>query len=117
MEMYEYTAYDATGLAELIRSGEVSATEVQRIAREAIEQVHPRLNALVGDLFDAPLSYDTAGPFAGVPFAIKDLGLHAAGVPTRLGTRLTGDGITFDHDTDLMSRFRSAGLATLGRTA
>src|SRR5579884_579413 len=108
--------YDAIGLAELIQSGQVSAAEVQRTAREALMRVQPVLNPLVGDLFDTPLAYDPTGPFAGVPFAITDLVLHAAGVPTRLGSRLTGDGVTFPYDTDLMARFRAAGLATLGRT-
>ncbi len=69
-------------LAQLITSGQVSAHEVQQVARQAIESVNPELNALVGDLFDEPLPYAADGPFAGVPFAIKDLVLHAQEVPT-----------------------------------
>src|SRR5258708_31071097 len=34
-----------------------------------------------------------------------------------MGTRLTGEGIVFAHDTDMMTRFKQAGLVTLGRTA
>src|SRR5204862_6378146 len=40
-----------------------------------------------------------------------------AGVKIGIGTRLTGEGIVFPHDTDLMTRFKQAGLVTLGRTA
>jgi amidase len=117
MNLSEYSEYDAIGLAQLISSGQVSAHEVQRAARKAIEAVNPALNALVGELFDDPLPYAASGPFAGVPFAIKDVALHAQGVPTRLGSRLTGQGVPFPYDTDLMTRFRKAGLATLGRTS
>lgn len=117
MKFSEYAAYDATGLAQLIAKGQVSATEVQQTARQAITAVNPKLNALVDNVFGEPLAYSAHGPFAGVPFLIKDLGVHAAGVPTRIGSRLTGEGITFERDTDLMARFRQAGLATLGRTS
>lgn len=117
MRFSEYIEYDAVGLAHLIKSGQVSAQEVQELARQAILTVNPSLNALVGGLFDEPLSSSDTGPFAGIPFAVKDLSLHAAGVRTGLGSRLTGEGVVFPHDTDLMTRFRQAGLVTLGRTA
>ena len=117
MNLSDYIEYDAIGLAQLISSGQVSAHEVQQVARQAIEAVNPALNALVGELFDEPLPYAASGPFAGVPFAMKDLVLHAQGVPTRLGSRLTGQGVAFPYDTDLMTRFKRAGLATLGRTS
>jgi amidase len=116
MDVSEYAKHDATGLAGLISTGQTSAEDVRQAALRAVEAVNPELNALVGEPFDEPLSYSTDGPFAGVPFLIKDLVLHAEGVPTRAGSRMTGDGIPFPYDTDLMSRFRQAGLATLGRT-
>jgi len=117
VQVSEYTGYDATGLAELVRSGEVTATEVQAAAREAVVQVQGELNALVGEPFERPLAADGAGPFGGVPFAIKDLVLHAAGVPQRAGSRLLGPGVPFPYDTALMRRFRAAGLAAVGVTA
>src|SRR5436305_3311368 len=116
MKLSEYIEYDAVGLAQLISSGQISAHEVQQVARQAIEAVNPKLNALVGELFEKPLPYATDGPFAGIPFLIKDLTLHAEGVPIGMGTRLTGEGIAFPHNTDLMLRFKQAGLAVLGRT-
>src|SRR5258706_8572845 len=116
MHLSEYIEYDAVGLAHLIKSGQVSAQEVQQLAHQAILAVNPTLNALVGELFEESLSSSTTGPFAGVPFVIKDLVLHAAGVKTGMGTRLTGEGIVFPHDTDMMTRFKQAGLVNLGRT-
>lgn len=116
MRVSEYIDYDAVGLAELIRSGQVSAHEVHDAARQAIDQVDPSLSAVVGDVLPEPLACDPAGVFAGIPFAIKDLGLHAAGVPTRNGSRLFGDGVAFPEDTALMRRFRAAGLSAVART-
>jgi amidase len=117
MHFSEYSEYDAMGLAYLIKSGQVSAQEVQQLARQAILAVNPTLNALVGDLFEEALPSSTTGPLAGVPFAIKDFSIHAAGVNVGIGTRLSGEGIVYPHDTELMTRFKQAGLVTLGRTA
>lgn len=116
MKVSEYAEHDATGLARLISTGETTAEEVQQAALKAIESTNPKLNALVGEPFEKPLDYSNDGPFVGVPFLIKDLVLHAEGVPTRSGSRMLGDGIPFPYDTELMARFRKAGLATLGCT-
>ncbi|MGA5546065.1 amidase [Mycobacterium sp. NPDC051198] len=116
MKPEEYSGYDATGLAELIRSGQVSVGEVHDAARAAVEAVNPALNAVVAGPWEAALDYDEQGRFAGVPFALKDFAIHAAGVPTRFGSRLAGAGVTFPHDTELMKRFRAAGLATVALT-
>ncbi|WP_243418084.1 amidase [Actinomycetospora cinnamomea] len=113
----EYAELDATALAALLRKGELSADEVHDAATTALDAVGPRLGAVVGERFAAPLEHAADGPFAGVPFAIKDLIVHAAGVPQGAGTRLLGDGIPMPADTHLMTRFRRAGLATLARTA
>ena len=117
MEVSEYIEHDAAGLAELVRTGKVGAQEVHAAARTAIESVNGELNALVGELFETPLAASPDGPFSGVPFAIKDLVLHAEGIPQRDGSRLLGPGIPFPYDTALMTRFRAAGLAALGLTA
>lgn len=115
MEVSEYSSYDALGLAELIRSGEVSAAEVQDTAARALDEVEPQVSAIVGKRYDAPLDYDSEGVFAGVPFAIKDLVLHADNVPTTNGTRMLGDGVVLG-ESALMTRFRKAGLATMATT-
>lgn len=117
MNVAEYAVLDGYELAQLIRSGQVTAAEVQEAAVEAIERVNPQINATAAPPFAEPLSYAADGLFAGVPFGLKDLVCHAAGVPTRMGSRITGDrGVTHGHDTELMSRFRKAGLATVALT-
>lgn len=118
MNIDEYASLDATGVAKLIRIGQVSSEEAHRVAVEAIGKVQPKINACVAEPWEKPLGYESSGPFAGVPFALKDLICHAAGVPSKWGSRLTGEhGVVFDHDTELMARFRKAGLATTVLTA
>ncbi|WP_214405641.1 amidase [Pseudonocardia lacus] len=117
MRIDEYAAHDATALAGLIRDGEVSAAQVQQAAAAAIDEVAGELNPLVGKRFAEPLAHDAAGPFGGVPFAIKDLVLHAEGVAQRAGSRLLGPGVPMPADSYLMRRFRAAGLAAMAVTA
>jgi amidase len=109
----EYAACDATELARLLRSGEVSADELREAALRAIEQVDPQLNAVVhGPYEDARADGE---PFGGVPFAVKDT-LWENGRPCEFGTRLLS-GLTATLDATLARRFRDAGLVSLARTA
>ncbi|MFC9764836.1 amidase [Rhodococcus jostii] len=115
LELHEYTRFDAVGLSELIRAGEVTATEVEAVAREAIAQADADLGALTLPMFDPALDHRSDGPLAGVPFVIKDSGPFAKGVPFTLGSRsIRGAVAGVDHE--LMSRFRSGGLVALGQT-
>jgi amidase len=116
MELHEYANYDAIGLRDLIRAGEVTAAEVQSAARRALQLADTRLNALALPLFSPALDAAADGPFAGVPFVLKDSGPIAKGVPFFLGSRSLGDGVVARRDSDLMTRFRAAGLLTLGLT-
>jgi amidase len=115
VEPHEYASFDAVGLAELIRAGEVSAAEVLQVAREALEDAHAGLNALTMPPFEPALEYEPDGPLAGVPFVVKDSGPFARGVPFALGSRaIRGAVAMVDHD--LMTRFRRAGLVALGQS-
>jgi len=117
MELDEYAAHDATGLAALVRRREVSAQELADTARRAIAAVNPRLNAVIAPVDPAGAEAPpAAAPFAGVPFLIKDLVMHARGVPCDMGSRLVAGAFVSPIDTELMARYRRAGLVTLGRT-
>ncbi|QRY46730.1 amidase [Mycolicibacterium boenickei] len=118
MNIDEYARLDGVGIAKLIADKEVTAAEVHAAAKQAIAKVQPTLNACTGEPWAQPLEYEPEGPLAGVPFALKDLVCYAKDVPGKWGSRLAGEsGISFDHDTVLMSRFRKAGLATTVMTA
>jgi amidase len=116
MDVHEYARYDAIGLRDLMRAGEVTAAEVEAVAREALVAADAELNGLAVPLFTPALDRADDGPFAGVPFLIKDSGPMAEGVPFFIGSRSL-EGVVARHDSDLMTRFRAAGLVTLGLTA
>ena len=116
MQLHEYTSFDGLGLAQLLRTGAVSAAELHDAAVRACAAVNPRLNAVV-ELWPADFSkIDHAAPFAGVPFLIKDVAVTMAGQRSEAGSRL-GAGHVAPVDSHLMTQFRQAGLVTFGRTS
>lgn len=119
MKPAEYTALDGVALAQLVAKGEVSAEELATTARTAIDEVNPKLNAVIGRLDEAAdqalANRSKQAPFSGVPFLIKDIGMHYANVPHEMGSKFA-EGLVFPHDTELAVRFKRAGLVALGRT-
>ncbi len=117
--MKEYDQYDATGLAALISTGEVSASEVVEAAIARIEALNPDLNAVIAPLFDeaqaAVCNGLPNGPLCGVPYLVKDLNTFVAGVPATNGSRAFQKFVP-SQDSTLISRMRSAGLVLLGKT-
>src|SRR3954454_13435110 len=113
---------DATAQAELVRHGEVSATELVDAAIARIEKLDPELNAVIHRRFerareeaaDADLP---DGLFRGVPFLVKDLSAPTAGDPMHNGMRALRDAsYVAPADNVLTSRYRRAGLVFVGRT-
>jgi amidase len=119
MGFAEYEDYDGVGLADLIRRGQVSAAEVLDAAIERIETRNPALNAVIWKMYDrarARISRKPlAGPLAGVPFLLKDLGLAYRGAPLTNGSRSLKDYIPNFNGT-LADRHEAAGLVVLGKT-
>ncbi|MGE4091064.1 MAG: amidase family protein, partial [Candidatus Binatia bacterium] len=115
----DYTSYDGLGLAELVARKEVKPEELIATALQAIEKVNPKLNAVLQTLpaqAEAEIrSGLPPGPFAGVPFLIKELVLHAKNVRCDMGSKLA-QGFVASADTELMTRFRKAGLVLIGTT-
>lgn len=116
MELDDYASLDAVGLSALIRGGAVTAPEVEQAARDALAAVNPLVNGLAVPPFTPALEHGD-GPFAGVPFLLKDSGPMARGLPFFCGSRALGEGIPAAEDHELMARFRAAGLVTIGLTA
>jgi amidase len=117
--MREYTEYDATGLAELIRKREVSAKELLAAARARADEVNPKLNAIVIPMHaqaEERVGTELSGPFAGVPFLIKDIQQDYAGVPTTSGSRALRDWRPREHS-EAVKRFLAAGLVIFGKTS
>ncbi|MDH3661027.1 MAG: amidase [Alphaproteobacteria bacterium] len=110
---------DGLALGERVRKSEVSAIELLEAAITRIEALNPELNAVVTKVYDqardAARNQKPTGPFAGVPFLLKDLGGALGGVPFTGGSRFFKDACPPD-DSVLVQRYKAAGLIPLGRT-
>jgi len=119
MKLDEYVQYDATGLAELVRKGDVTARELAQLASEGVETVNPALNAVIEVFADRVDDLDESsiadGPFNGVPFFLKDLGPRQAGRRQEAGSRLM-KGYVADYSSFLTEQMERAGLNIIGRT-
>ncbi len=115
----DYGAFDALGLAELVGKREVSARELLDAAIARAEALNPTINAICHELYDAAGAAIEAGlpdgPLSGVPFLLKNLSAAYAGVPLTNGSRLF-EGFVPDYDSELVARYKRAGLVIFGRT-
>lgn len=115
---------DATRLAELIRTREISPVEVVKAHLDRIEAVDPKVNAIVtvadGALAaakkaeDAIMAGGELGPLHGVPFTVKD-SIDTEGVLTQRGSPIY-KGRTPDADATSVARLKQAGGILLAKT-
>lgn len=119
MAFKEYGSYDAIGLAELVRTKQVSAGELLDEAISRTARVDPQINAVVvrhEDFARRQIDKGLAdGPFSGVPFLLKDLE-NLEGTRTTFGASVYRDNVA-DHSGTLARRFLDAGLAIFGKTS
>ncbi len=115
----EYEAYDALGLAALVKRRDVSPAELLDCALARIAARNPAINAvcLVREEIARQAIADglPPGPFEGVPFLLKDMTAVARDFPMSQGSRFFA-GVPSDVDTEVVARHRRAGLVILGRT-
>lgn len=112
-------ARDATELAGMVASGQVTPTELLDAALAAVEARNPALNAVVL-VQEAAARRAIAdglprGPFRGVPFLLKDLGCEAVDFPGHNGSRLLMN-TTYARDSAIWERIRATGVVNFGRT-
>lgn len=120
MAFAQYDQYDALGLAELVKTGQVHPSELCEEAISRIEKVNPILNAVVVPMFDEARRVAKGplpdGPFRGVPFLLKDLRSAYAGFPMRAGSRVLASYVP-SYDNELVKRYKAAGLVIAGKTS
>ena len=120
MDFDEYASHDGLGLAALVRSGDVKPAELLDAALARMDEVNPSINAVVLDMREEARRVVDAGvpdgPFTGVPFLLKDLGLLYKGATTTQGCRFFVDNLA-DHNSELVHRYNRAGLVTFGKSA
>ena len=120
-EERDYVAADATALASAVAQGRVDAQSLLAIAIARAHRLQPAFGAfcqfgegLAREQLGGPA---LTGPFAGVPFAVKDLGAPMAGLPTRAGSRSLARGMAPDpRDGALIARLREGGFVPFGKT-
>ena len=113
---------DATAQAELVASGKVTPLEMVNAAIERVERYDGALNALTYRWFEAARDLASSntlpdGPFRGVPYLLKDLYAAEAGKPLSNGSKAykAADYVSSE-DTTLVSRYKAAGLISIGRS-
>jgi amidase len=123
---FELAGVDALGQAALAAAGEVSATELLDAALQRLDAARG-LNAVVHELFDrgreqaaaldasGRLRSGGAGPLAGVPFLLKDLGASVGGAPESMGSRALRSRIA-PENAWIVDRYLAADLVVFGKT-
>ena len=115
----EYENYDGLGLADLVRTRQVTPIELVDEAIARIEVLNPSINAVIQPMYEqarqAAEKGVCAGPFGGVPFVLKDLIATYAGVPLRMGSAFCRDFVP-GSDSELVKRHKAAGLIAVGKT-
>lgn len=119
MQVAEYLRYDAVGLSELVSRRDVSPVELLEAALARLDQVNPTLNAVVRRLEtqsrDAIAKGLPDGPFAGVPYLLKDVTTQMAGEITTNGSRLFASATALE-DSALVAAYKRAGFVICGKT-
>jgi amidase len=120
MSWDEWAQHDGVALAARVRKGELKASELAQQAAAGIAKVNGALSAVV-EVFDDAIASPAGngthldGPFAGLPFLMKDLGPTMQGRLQEMGSLLMR-GNRATADTFLTGKMRQAGLNLIGRT-
>jgi len=115
----EFDRFDGLGLAELVRKKEVAPSELCEEAIRRIEQVNPKINAVILTMYDlareAVQKGLPEGLFTGAPFLLKDMNEEYAGVPMTRGSRVCKNYVP-TQDSEMVRRFKKSGVVILGKT-
>jgi amidase/6-aminohexanoate-cyclic-dimer hydrolase len=115
----QFSQYDAVGLANLVKTREVSPTELLDAAIRRTEETNPKYNFLAREHYDlAHKAIDAGlpqGPLTGVPWLIKDLNTYIEGTVTGQGSRFYKNNVG-TVTSEIVRRYQRAGLVIFGKT-
>jgi aspartyl-tRNA(Asn)/glutamyl-tRNA(Gln) amidotransferase subunit A len=111
-------------MAEGLKGGRYSATELTRSLLARISEAQPRLNAFISIEAERALAAAAAadglraagkaGPLTGLPIAHKDI-FCAAGSRTTCGSRMLANFVS-PYDATVVAKLKQAGVVVLGKT-
>ncbi|CAH2937117.1 MAG: hypothetical protein PPHERAN_4599 [uncultured Paraburkholderia sp.] len=118
MDVSEYSRMDAVALADLVRTKQVTAVELGRIAVNAVKSLNPELNAVVSvneDLVEnLAFQEPHTGVLSGVPILNKDL-TPEEGSLLEMGSELTR-GFVSPYTCEFLRKLLAAGVTNIGRS-
>ncbi len=119
---------NAIEITHSIRSGQTTARQVVEQCLQGIQSHNGPINAFV--YLDEAAALEAAerldqriekgedpGLLAGVPFGIKDMRDHCAGMPMRNGSLITRDVLPDTEDSPQIARLKRAGAIAVGKVA
>jgi amidase len=121
----DLVATSAVELARMLRTKQVSATELLAAYLDRIERVNPAINAIVtlaaeparraaAAADEAAARGEFRGPLHGLPIAIKDL-TDTAGIRTTYGSPILAGNVP-DRDAAYVASLKRAGAIVIGKT-
>ncbi|WP_100333636.1 amidase [Bacillus alkalisoli] len=118
MKGFNYFKYDGLGLAELVKTKEVKPTEVLDACFNRIEEINPKVNAVVYKMYDkakVEAAKVNNGTFAGIPLLLKDIAQEIKGEPTTSGSFVFSKYVS-KVDSEYAIRMKRAGFNFIGKT-
>ena len=123
--MTDYHFWSASKMIKMIKSKEISSEELISHCLNRIDQVNPKINAVVQIAADRAIAEarqcdqmaarnEYVGPLHGVPITLKD-SIDTEGIVSTGGTMGRKDFIP-DRDAPVAARLRAAGAVLLGKT-
>jgi amidase len=114
----ELAGLDASAQADLVRQKKISPRELVEAAIARIEKLDPTLNTIITRTFDLARKKAAqslgSGPFAGVPYLVKDLE-PVSGVRQTFGAGAFKSNVAL-YTSEVILRMERAGLIMLGKS-
>ncbi|MET0339166.1 MAG: amidase [Caulobacter sp.] len=111
---------DASEIASRIRRKKISTVEAVETAIRRAEALNPKLNFMVTPDYERAMDKakkgGQTGPFAGVPFLVKDLN-DVTGLPTRYGSRIGAHAQAAKTQEPYVDALERAGFIIIGKSA
>lgn len=112
--------YDATAVAQAIKTGEITPLAAVKTAIQTIEAKNDKYNAVLHLFKEEALEQaknltDFSAPFAGVPILLKDAGQDYAGHPSTAASKLLKDNLAV-HTNNYVQSIIDAGFIIVGST-